>query len=779
MNTTEVNGKTRPNTLAAFNALPQEAIEALPAAIYMTDAEGRLTFFNEAAAALWGCRPELGETKFCGSWKLYWPDGTRLPHDQCPMAMALQQGRPIRGMEAVAERPDGTRIPFIPYPTPLFDQSGRLTGAVNMLVDISERKRAEADLAERQAQLAVFVEHAPAGIAMFDREMLFLAVSRRFVVDHRLPQDAQLIGRSVHEVFPRIPQHWRDIHARVLAGEELSHEEDQFTHQDGRTDWVRWSMVPWRRADGNIGGALLFAEIRTEQVEARRALIDSEARFRATFENAAVGVVLVGPDGSILRANNSYARMLGYSVEELKARTFQDLTHPDDLATNLSVLNKALVGEADSYSIEKRYVRKDGGIVWASLSVGCVRKTDGVVDYFVSVVEDITDRKRAEARLAERNAQLDLAGKIARIGSFMYDDGTRKLQLSPGCAAIYGLPEGTLEISREDWRARVHPDDLSRLDAVARRAFTNGEREFVLEFRIFRHGQVRWIESRVLIAYNEAGKPVRRIGAEIDVTERKQAEQALAERNIQLALAAKAGLVGTYAYDADTETMQISEGYAAIHGFSEGTTEIARSECLADVHPDDIGRVEQSRSEAFRDRRREYKVEYRIIRPGGELRWVETRCFLSFTDRGHPHRVVGVSIDITERKRAEEHLQAMNAELDHRVKNVLATASAIAAQTLNASSSLEHFVAAFDGRLRSMAQTHELLSERRWRGIPLAELLRRELAPYARRQQCRDRRRRSDPDRGGWSNPGNGAPRAGHQRCETWRIFLTGRQGSG
>ena len=603
------NGKARPSISGDVNGMSREAIEALPAAVYMTDAEGRLTFYNEAAVAFWGCRPELGETKFCGSWKLYWSDGTRLPHDQCPMAMALHQGRPIRGMEAVAERPDGTRIPFIPYPTPLFDASGKLTGAVNMLVDISERKRAEADLAERQAQLAVFVEHAPAAIAMFDRGMRYLAVSRRFIVDFRLPQTAQLIGRSHYEIFPDIPQRWRDVHARVLAGEELSQEEDQFTRQDGCTHWVRWSMAPWRRADGSIGGALLFSELRTEQVEARRSLTDSEARFRATFENAAVGVALVGSDGSILRANNSFARMLGYSVEELKTRTFQDLTHPDDLATNLSVLNKALVGEAESYSIEKRYVRKDGGVVWASLTVGCVRKTDAGVDYFVSVIQDITDRKRAEARLAERNAQLDLAGKIARIGSFMHDDGTQKLQLSPGCAAIYGLPEGTLEISREDWRARVHPDDLSRLDAVARRAFTSGEREFVLEFRIFCHGQVRWIESRVLISYNEAGKPVRRLGAEIDVTERKQAEQALAERNIQLALAAKAGLVGTYAYDVDTEIMQISAGYAAIYGFPEGTTEIARSECLTGVHPDDIGRVEQFRSEAFRERRREYNVE--------------------------------------------------------------------------------------------------------------------------------------------------------------------------
>jgi PAS domain S-box-containing protein len=723
------NGAARVHALGDVNGLSREAIEALPAAIYRTDAEGRLTFYNEAAAELWGCRPELGESKFCGSWKLYWPDGTPLPHDECPMAMALRERRPIRGMEAVAERPDGTRIPFVPYPTPLFDETGRLTGAINMLVDISERKQAEADLAEREAQLAVFVEHAPAAIAMFDREMRYIAVSRRFVVDYGLPPDAQLIGRSHYEVFPDIPQRWRDIHARVLTGEESSQEEDLFTHQ-GRTDWVRWSMVPWRRADGNIGGALLFAELRTEQVEARRALTDSEARFRATFENAAVGVALVGSDGSILRGNNCLARMLGYSVEELKTLTFQDLTHPDDLATNLSVFNKTLVGEAESYCIEKRYVRKDGGTVWASLSVGSVRKTDGGVDYFVSVVEDITDRKRAEARLAERNAQLDLAGNIARIGSFMYDDSSKKLQLSPGCAAIYGLPEGMLEISREDWRARVHPDDLAQLDAVAHRAFTNGEREFVLEFRIFRNGEIRWIESRILISYNEAGKPVRRIGAKIDVTERKRAEQALAERNIQLALAAKAGRVGSYSYDVDTEIMHISDGYAAIHGFPEGTTEVARSECLAGVHPDDIGRVERFRSEAFRDSRREYNVEYRIIRPGGELRWVETRCFLSFSGGGHPHRVVGVSIDITERKRVEEQQRTLLAELDHRVKNALATVSAVVSHTRQGSSSVADFVAALDGRIRSMATTHELLSSHRWHGVSLKELARRALAPY-------------------------------------------------
>jgi PAS domain S-box-containing protein len=121
----------------------QDLLQALPAAVYTTDAAGRITFYNEAAADLWGHRPELGTAEWCGSWKLYWPDGTPLPHEQCPMAIALKEQRPIRGMEAAAERPDGTRIPFIPYPTPIFDNAGALAGAVNMLVDISERRKAE------------------------------------------------------------------------------------------------------------------------------------------------------------------------------------------------------------------------------------------------------------------------------------------------------------------------------------------------------------------------------------------------------------------------------------------------------------------------------------------------------------------------------------------------------------------------------------------------------------------------------------------------------------
>lgn len=120
----------------------RQLLEALGVAVYTTDAAGKITYFNEAAAAFWGRRPELGEL-WCGSYKLYWPDGAAMAHEECPMAIALLDGRELRGVEAVAERPDGSRVAFTPYPTVLRDPDGSLVGAVNVLVDISDRKKAE------------------------------------------------------------------------------------------------------------------------------------------------------------------------------------------------------------------------------------------------------------------------------------------------------------------------------------------------------------------------------------------------------------------------------------------------------------------------------------------------------------------------------------------------------------------------------------------------------------------------------------------------------------
>ena len=133
----------------------RELLNALPSAVYTTDADGRLTYFNDAAAELWGQRPQLGTTEWCGSAKLFWADGTPMAHGESALAIALKEDRPVRGMEGICERPDGVRVPFMPYPTPLHDEAGKLIGGVNMLVDITERKRGE----EQQALLVRELHH--------------------------------------------------------------------------------------------------------------------------------------------------------------------------------------------------------------------------------------------------------------------------------------------------------------------------------------------------------------------------------------------------------------------------------------------------------------------------------------------------------------------------------------------------------------------------------------------------------------------------------------------
>ncbi len=237
-------------------------------------------------------------------------------------------------------------------------------------------------------------------MAMFDGEMRYLAFSRNFLsVLEISASPAEVIGRSHYETFPDMPPPWRKLHARVLRGEELVQAEAPIPRRDGRTDWVHWSMKPWRTADGRIGGALLAIELITGQVEARQALAESEARFRATFENAAVGIAHVTPGGRWLRVNEAMCRILGWPADELVTKSFQDLTHPDDLAAEVPRFDQLREGKISSYGMDKRSLRGDGSFVWLHRTVSCVRRCDATIDYFVSVVEDISARKRAEEQI--------------------------------------------------------------------------------------------------------------------------------------------------------------------------------------------------------------------------------------------------------------------------------------------------------------------------------------------------------------------------------------------
>ena len=208
--------------------------------------------------------------------------------------------------------------------------------------------------------------------------------------------------------------------------------------------------------------------------------------------------------------------------------------------------------------------------------------------------------------------------------------------------------------------------------------------------------------------------------------ERRKHEATIAERDAQLALAGKTALVGTYVLNVNTGRAEFSAGYAAIHGLPGDAEEGWRDEWMARVHPDDRARLDALRNKTFAERRSEHRSEYRILRPDGVFRWIEGRAYVSYDDDGRAQRMVGVNIDVTERKRSEEHQAQLVAELDHRVKNVLATVAAVAKHTSEHNGAL----ADFDRRIQSMADTHALLSKSHWQSVSLNDLVRHELAPY-------------------------------------------------
>ncbi|MBB3656639.1 PAS domain S-box-containing protein [Rhizobium sp. BK650] len=194
----------------------RDLLEALPAAVYTTDATGRITFYNKAAVEMSGRTPQPGDM-WCVTWRLFNLDGTPLPHDQCPMAVALKEDRPVRGAEAIAERPDGTRVPFIPYPTPLHDADGRLVGAINMLVDITERKRAESRQKTLIDELNHRVKNTLATVQSLSRQTARYSDGvddflRRF--DDRL-----LALARAHDLLTK--RHWADAPLDLLAREVL------------------------------------------------------------------------------------------------------------------------------------------------------------------------------------------------------------------------------------------------------------------------------------------------------------------------------------------------------------------------------------------------------------------------------------------------------------------------------------------------------------------------------------------------------------------------------
>nr|WKN34064.1 PAS domain S-box protein [Tunicatimonas sp. TK19036] len=296
-------------------------------------------------------------------------------------------------------------------------ENDKCTRLYGLFQDIDEKKSAEIEIKNSLERNRIFIEQSPMAIAMLDKDMRYIAASQKWMQDYHL-QGKEIIGISHYEIFPEISDEWRDIHQECLRGAINQCDEAPFKRLDGSVQWLTWDIRPWYRSENKIGGLILYTSDITEKKLATLSLAHSEERFRQTFEHAAIGMALISTEGKWLKVNPQVCNIIGYTQEELMQKTFQDITHPDDLETDLSYVIKLLNNEIATYQMEKRYFHKNGSIVWVVLAVSLVRDEQNTPLYFVSQIKNITERKESQRRL--ENAHHTVKEQNSRLMNFAH-----------------------------------------------------------------------------------------------------------------------------------------------------------------------------------------------------------------------------------------------------------------------------------------------------------------------------------------------------------------------
>ena len=277
-------------------------------------------------------------------------------------------------------------------------ENGKVVKIIGSFQDITERKNAENKIRENEEMLRLFIDHAPVALAMFDCKMQYIAASHRWLTDYYLG-DIDIVGRSHYDIFPEISDEWKDMHRRCMKGEIIPVEETRFDRIDGRVQWVRGEVRPWRKANGNIGGIVLLSEDITERKKIEEAKRRSETNYRILFDRSNDAILVHDLKGKIVDVNEKACEMFGYSKYELKQRSIFDIIAPDER----DLVHKMMIGPLPEHSrSERKIIRPDGTILTLDLNSSLLKMQEKLVQV---VGRDITDRvKAAEAML---NAKIE------------------------------------------------------------------------------------------------------------------------------------------------------------------------------------------------------------------------------------------------------------------------------------------------------------------------------------------------------------------------------------
>jgi two-component system cell cycle sensor histidine kinase/response regulator CckA len=402
-----------------------------------------------------------------------------------------------------------------------------------------------------------------------------------------------------------------------------------------------------------IRRALAEVQQHKEKHRAEVSLRDSESRFRAIFEGAGTGIAVEDLQGRIVETNRALQQMLGYTADELQTLTRRDFTHGHDHKDQQELYNRLLSGESDYYQVEKRFVRKDGRIIWGRLTVSMVRDASENPQFPLAMIEDITERQRAEEVHLQYAAIVESSNDAIVSGTF--DEVI--FSWNPAAERLYGYT--AREANGRSMSIIIPPDKEDEFAQIVER-IKRGERMDNFETtRVRKDGSIIHVSVTTSLIKDAAGKITGVSSISRDITSRKRAEEALRKSESSLARAQRIAHLGNWEWDLKTGTMTWSEELYRMFGLNAGEFAGTHDAFLEHLLPEDRQLLLKAEQHTLASRE-PFSVDHRILTPSGQIKTVSQQAELLLDEKGKPSRMLGTVLDVTQRKRAENRSAAFS-----------------------------------------------------------------------------------------------------------------------
>lgn len=637
-------------TVEHSEARLQSILEQLPSALLIAEApSGRITVMNPEAERIVGStRNPVRQTDDYQQFEIYHPDGRPYRLEEHPALRGLR-GELIRGEFLLFRGSDGLLRELRVNVAPLRNHREEITGCVCVFDDLAEQRRAQSALDESERRFAALAASAPVGIFRTDPNGEFLWVNPQWSVQTGLSLEAALGSGWVEALEPTeragVLSRWQ---AAVRDGREFQ-SEFRYRTPSGATSWVQGRAVPLRDAADTVTGYV-------GTVSDITALQESEERRSAALAASETGTFRWDLRTNALEWDENLDRLFGLQpgVTARSLGAFIQLVHPDDRAEVIARCERCATEGAD-FEMEFRTFWPDGSLRWLYDKGKTILDLEGRPAYMTGACVDITDRKLAEAALAEREEQLRLALEAAELGAWDLNLQTGELRWSERCRAMLGFSPDVEATMSRFWE-RLHPEDRQPTDAAIQRSLSpQGDGEFDIDYRIIRDdGSIRWISAagKTLYEGEEASRrAVRFIGAVLDVTERRAAELALRESEERLRTVAESIPQMVWVTRPDGWHEHYNQRWYDYTGLSP--EESLGWGWIRPLHAEDRARSEARWHEATSSGQ-PYEIEYRLRGADGQYRWFLGRALPLRDSRGEISRWFGTCTDIHDQKQAQE-----------------------------------------------------------------------------------------------------------------------------